>query len=217
MLVVARLRDDAVCPGDPRRPGHADRVADAARTLSAIACDHHLVVVSGGAGRPTLPGLEQALACRQPADRLATVPIRVEIGAADAAEPRSIVELRTLRILVDRGVAVICPADACIPVLRTQAGALRAVEAAIDGDVLTRRLAVELDADALLLLTSGDADRGAINGTGPNVEAVRDFVEAGGWLGAVGPLSKAAEMLRSGPGVVDWGGQRQRHDVVHQP
>ncbi len=207
MLVVVRLGDDAVLPcGAPLGlEEHADRVAEAARHLSAVARDHHLVVTYGFDSRLGPSSLERALACRLPADRLATVPIRVVVGAHDAVGPRSIVELRTFRILVDSGVTVLCPGDACIPVERTPTGALRAVGAFMDGDVVAGRLATELDADALLLLTGGDANGGPAGGTGPRIEALREFVGAGGWLGAVGPLFAAAEMLRSRAGVVEWG------------
>lgn len=206
MLVVVRLGDDAMLPcGAPLGLGeHADRVAEAARHLSAVARDHHLVVTYGFDSRLGPPSLERALACRLPADRLATVPIRVVVGAHDAVGPRSIVELRTFRILVDSGVTVLCPGDACIPV-RTLTGALRAVGAVMDGDVVAGRLATEFDADALLLLIGGDTTGGPAGGTGPKIEALREFVGAGGWLGAVGPLFAAAEMLRSGAGVVEWG------------
>jgi carbamate kinase len=71
--------------------------------------------------------------------------------------PLSIVELPTIRVLVDHGVTVICAGGGGIPVVPTPAGHLCGVEAVVDKDLAAARLAVELDADALLLLTDVDA------------------------------------------------------------
>jgi carbamate kinase len=133
--------------------------------------------------------------------------------------PRSIVELPTIRILVDHGVTVICAGGGGIPVAPATAGHLRGVEAVIDKDLAAARLAVDLDADALLLLTDVDAvyahwgtDRAQplhqttveelralslpAGSMAPKVEAICTFVERGGWLGAIGSLSNAAAILR---------------------
>jgi len=137
--------------------------------------------------------------------------------------PRSIVELATIRILVDRGVTVICAGGGGIPVVPTRAGHLRGVEAVIDKDLAAARLAIELDADALLLLTDVDAVYAGwgtptarplhdtsvdelrtlplpAGSMGPKVEAICAFVEQGGWLGAIGSLSDAASILRGEAG-----------------
>ena len=137
--------------------------------------------------------------------------------------PRSIVELPTLRILVDSGVAVICPGGGGIPVLATPPGPPRSIEAVVDPDLAAARLAIDLDADALLLLTHADAVH-AVTGTGrprplhdtttealrtlfvpdpsmgPKIEAICSFVEQGGWLGAIGSLPDAAAILRGEAG-----------------
>jgi carbamate kinase len=137
--------------------------------------------------------------------------------------PLSIVELPTLRILVDSGVTVLCPGGDGIPVLATPPGPSRSVEALVDPDLAAARLAVDLDADALLMLTDADAiDADAGTGqprhlhdttveglrtlpspdpsTAAKVEAVCSFVEQGGWLGAIGPLSEAPAILRGEAG-----------------
>ena len=68
-------------------------------------------------------------------------------------EPRSIVELETLRLLVGAGVLVVCVGGGGIPVAVDRDGRLRGVEAVIDKDLAAALLARGLGADALLLLT----------------------------------------------------------------
>lgn len=67
-------------------------------------------------------------------------------------QPRRIVELATIRLLVDAGVLVICGGGGGMPVIERR-GVLRGVEAVIDKDLAASLLAAELGADALLLLT----------------------------------------------------------------
>ncbi|MEZ5261132.1 MAG: carbamate kinase [Acidimicrobiales bacterium] len=67
--------------------------------------------------------------------------------------PIGTLELDPLRLLVDAGVTVICAGGGGIPVAYGADGALHGVDAVIDKDLTTARLAVELHADALLLLT----------------------------------------------------------------
>jgi carbamate kinase len=137
--------------------------------------------------------------------------------------PRSIIELPTLRILVDRGVTVICPGGGGIPVLATPPGPPRSVEAVVDPYLAAARLAIDLDADALLLLTDLDVvhpDAGTgqarplrdttvdelrtLTPSDPSlaarIEAICSFVEHGGWLGAIGSLPSAAAILRGEAG-----------------
>jgi carbamate kinase len=135
----------------------------------------------------------------------------------------SIVEVPTLRILVDSGVTVICPGGGGIPVLASPSGPPRSVEAVVDPDLAAGRLAIDLDADALLLLTNADAID-ADTGTGQpwplhdttvdelrtltppdastaaKIEAICAFVDHGGWLGAIGSLPDAAAILRGEAG-----------------
>jgi carbamate kinase len=140
-------------------------------------------------------------------------------------EPKSIVEIDTIRILVDHGVTVTCSGGGGIPVASDGAGGLRGVEAVIDKDLSASLLATTLGADALVLLTDVDAvyDRwgtpeqapiraatptelrslGLPAGSmGPKVEAVCRFVEAGGRFGAIGALDQAADIVRGEAGTV---------------
>jgi len=139
--------------------------------------------------------------------------------------PLRIVEIDTIRILVDHGVTVTCVGGGGIPVVPDGTGGLRGVEAVIDKDLSASLLATALDADALLLLTDVDAvyrDFGgpseqAIRDTtpsalaalvlpagsmGPKARAVCQFVDAGGHLGAIGALEDAAAMLRGDAGTI---------------
>jgi carbamate kinase len=119
--------------------------------------------------------------------------------------PQAIAELGTVRILVDRGVTVLWPVDAALPVVRTPVGVLRRVEAAVDADLAAAQLAVDLDADALLLISSVDAQDEPVGPPEARTEPVRAFIDQGGWLGAIAPLSDAAAVLRGEPDGLAWG------------
>jgi carbamate kinase len=133
-------------------------------------------------------------------------------------EPRRILELATIRLLVDAGVIVICAGGGGIPVVLTPSGGIHGVEGVIDKDLAAALLARELDADALLLLTDVDAvyrnwntstasplrvttarelrqERFAPGSMGPKVEAACRFVEATGGVAGIGRLEDALEIL----------------------
>jgi carbamate kinase len=140
-------------------------------------------------------------------------------------EPRRIIELGTVRLLVAAGVVVVCAGGGGIPVMVTPGGGMRGVEAVIDKDLSAALLAGELGADALLLLTDVAAvwtgwqtpegrpvreaspdrlravsfDPGSM---GPKVEAAIRFVERTGGFAAIGRLEDAAAMLRCEAGTV---------------
>ncbi len=134
-------------------------------------------------------------------------------------EPCSIVELSTIRLLVEAGVLVVCVGGGGIPVLLDDHGCLRGVEAVIDKDRAGALLARDLEADALLLLTDvaaveagrGTPDSrqlGAVSSAelreldldpgsmGPKVEAACRFAEASGGFAGIGALADAAAILR---------------------
>ena len=138
-------------------------------------------------------------------------------------EPQRILELSTIRLLVDAGVLVICTGGGGIPVVIDEAGAIHGVEAVIDKDLAAALLAQQIDADALLMLTDVDAvytDWGTPNAKalaagraaemralplasgsmGPKVEAACRFVESTGALAAIGSLSEAAAVLEGRAG-----------------
>jgi carbamate kinase len=72
-------------------------------------------------------------------------------------EPRRLIELPTIRLLVEAGAVVICAGGGGIPIVISPNGAIHGVEAVIDKDLAAALLATELEADGLLLLTDVDA------------------------------------------------------------
>src|ERR687895_1570106 len=68
-------------------------------------------------------------------------------------DPKEIVEGEAVRTLVDDGAIVIAAGGGGVPVAQTAAGDLRGVPAVVDKDLASALLAVDLDADALLILT----------------------------------------------------------------
>jgi carbamate kinase len=133
-------------------------------------------------------------------------------------EPRSIVELDTIRSLVESAVVVICSGGGGIPIAVDAAGTTRRVEAVVDRDVSATLLAILLDADRLLVLTGAAAARahwdgpqlGQISVAGPSrlrslefppggsgrkAEAACRFVEATGRPAAIGSSADAVGVL----------------------
>jgi len=137
-------------------------------------------------------------------------------------EPQRVIELQTIRILIEAGVLVICAGGGGIPVVLGDHGGLRGIEAVIDKDLSAALLARELAADALLLLTDvpfverdhgtpqatpiravaateidpGEFEQGSM---GPKVRAARRFAEGGG-IAAIGALADAAAILAGDAG-----------------
>ena len=133
-------------------------------------------------------------------------------------EPRTILELGTIRVLVGNCTIVVCVGGGGIPVVRDADGRLRGVEAVIDKDLGSALLARQLAADALLILTDVDgieADFGMPGATlirkttvaelrarsfpagsmGPKVEAACRFVESTGSPAMIGRLDDGVELL----------------------
>jgi carbamate kinase len=139
--------------------------------------------------------------------------------------PRRIVEIDTIKLLVDHDVVVICAGGGGIPVVPAGDGGYRGIEGVIDKDLSAAFLASELRADALLLLTDVDAvyegwgtpEARALRNTdtttlrsldapqgsmGPKIEAVCRFIDWGGSLAAIGGLEDAPALLRGDAGTV---------------
>jgi carbamate kinase len=140
-------------------------------------------------------------------------------------DPQTIVEIDTIRTLVDLGVIVICAGGGGIPVVEDRAGRLHGVEAVIDKDLSAALLALELGADALLLLTDVDgiqldygmpAERRLREATpatlaeldlpagsmGPKAEAARRFVGRGVGVAAIASLENASAALTGTAGTL---------------
>jgi carbamate kinase len=138
--------------------------------------------------------------------------------AVASPAPRRILELESIRKLVDLGHIVICAGGGGIPVAVERDGTLRGLEAVVDKDRTTALLAEGVGADALLLLTDVPGvyeefatarprllravtpeelrarafDSGSM---GPKVEAACRFVERTGRFAAIGALEDAPAVL----------------------
>jgi carbamate kinase len=133
-------------------------------------------------------------------------------------EPRAILELDTIRLLIDAGVLVVCAGGGGIPVTVTAEGAIHGVEAVVDKDRAATLLAEQIGADVLLLLTdvprvvAGWGTAAAVEldevtpaqlrrltfaagSMGPKVDAACRFVERTGGRAAIGALDQAAAIV----------------------
>jgi carbamate kinase len=140
-------------------------------------------------------------------------------------EPIGLLELDMIRVLVSRGVIVVCAGGGGVPVVADGPRRFRGVEAVVDKDLTAALLARAVEASALLLLTDVEA---VIDGygtpqarpirrttprelrarsfpagsMGPKVEAVCRFVEKTGAMAAIGRLDDAAALLDGTAGTI---------------
>jgi carbamate kinase len=140
-------------------------------------------------------------------------------------DPREILEIGVIELLVGQGVITVCAGGGGIPVVAAPDGGHVGVEAVIDKDLAGALLATSLHAEAFLMLTDVDAayaDWGtpaaspirettpdalaeltfAPGSMGPKVEAARRFVLANSGFAAIGALADAARMLRREAGTI---------------
>lgn len=143
-------------------------------------------------------------------------------------EPLEVLETHTLLTLMDAGYVVVAAGGGGIPVIRTDDGRVRGVEAVIDKDLTAAVLARSIHADALVIATDvenavigygtpdarplgevslaemeGYAAQGhfASGSMGPKVEAALRFVRGGGQRSVITALDRITEALES-PGSV---------------
>lgn len=143
-----------------------------------------------------------------------------------APSPERILEADAVRVLLETGAVVVCAGGGGVPVVADQAtGALRGVDAVVDKDLAAARLAEDVKADFLLVLTNvpniyadyGTPDerpvldvtptelRGAHypeESMGPKAEAAARFVENTGRLAAIGALDAAYEIVHGRSGTL---------------
>lgn len=133
-------------------------------------------------------------------------------------QPKRILEMPAIRLLVDAGLLVICVGGGGIPSRVDSTGHHEGIEAVIDKDLSAALLAESLGSDLLLLLTDVNAvkvswgtpaakdllsadpeELRALNlapgSMGPKVEAASRFVEATGHRAAIGALADAAAIV----------------------
>ncbi|MBQ0018179.1 MAG: carbamate kinase [Clostridiales bacterium] len=91
-------------------------------------------------------------------------------------KPKAIVELETIRTLVDAGQIVIASGGGGIPVVRTSENHLSGAAAVIDKDFASELLAEDLDADYLIILTA--VEKAAINFNKPDVKWLDEITPA---------------------------------------
>jgi carbamate kinase len=218
----------------PRRGDRADAVAqrDAAAASEALArvAEEHEVVIAHSFDVRVGGAFALALRHALPDRDVATVLVDTVVGADDPGlldgppvlEPQAIVELHSLRTLIDAGVLVIC-AEGIGTTVAANDGTMRGIEAAIDTDLTAALLARRLDADLLVMLTDIYAvhlgwgrDYESALGTAtpaelrkhsfasasmaPKVEAACRFVEATGRRAAIGELASAVEIVQGEAG-----------------
>jgi carbamate kinase len=121
--------------------------------------------------------------------------------------PQKIMQLPTVRRLVEQGVTVICCGGGGIPVVRSENGAIDGIEAVIDKDRVSALLGLELGAERLFLTTGTDAiyadfhtpERRRLDRL--TVSEVREMAEQGQFpAGSMGPKVEAAIQFVEGGG-----------------
>jgi carbamate kinase len=142
-------------------------------------------------------------------------------------EPQAIVEIEAIRDLIAAGLIVVACGGGGVPVARGAGGQLYGVEAVIDKDLASERLATELGADEILILTDiehvqidyGKPTARAVEhmtvsqgralmeegqfppgSMGPKIEACLRFVANGGRRATVANLGRAMAALRGEAG-----------------
>ncbi|MDZ4267704.1 MAG: carbamate kinase [Mycobacterium sp.] len=138
-------------------------------------------------------------------------------------KPKRIFEIRPIRTLVEQGTIVVCAGGGGIPTMYDEHGHLRGVEAVIDKDLASALLAVQLDADLLVIATDVDGvytDWGTPDQTrlgsvthedlarldlpagsmGPKVQAASDFTLQTGNEAVIGSLNDITRIVEGTAG-----------------
>jgi carbamate kinase len=123
-------------------------------------------------------------------------------------QPQRIVEIEVIRQLIDAGVVVICTGGGGIPVVADENGDLHGVAAVIDKDLASALLALEIEADMLLISTA--VEKVALNYGKPNQQwvdkltlaQVKQYLAEGGHFaeGSMAPKMRAVVKFLDGGG-----------------
>jgi carbamate kinase len=219
-------------PGEAAEADGQSNAEAAAWALARIAAEHDVVITHDSEGGVQYM-LELALRNALPDHDVITVLSQVVVSAGDPAfvapdgipapDPTAIVELRSVRTLMDAGALVICAAGGGFPIVVDRNGTMRGVEAVVDTDLTAALLARRLDVDLLLMLTDVDAvhlgwgfDYESTLGNaspaelrehdfapgsmGPKIEAACRFVEATERRAAIGAVADAVRIVRGAAG-----------------
>jgi carbamate kinase len=121
--------------------------------------------------------------------------------------PKKIVEIGTIKTLWDTTIAITCGGGG-IPVIENEDGSLEGIAAVIDKDLAAERLAEDMDADILMILT--EVEKVSINFNKPNqedlshltIKEAEQFIEEGHFApGSMLPKVLAAvNFAKSRPG-----------------
>ncbi len=145
--------------------------------------------------------------------------------AIASPKPKRIVEIATLKRLIETDVIVICAGGGGVPIVQCECGNFVGIEAVIDKDHASGLLAREIKADALLLLTDIDgvylgwgtdqqqrlatitpaelnAHKFAAGSMAPKVQAAIDFVSPANTFTGIGRLEDAIEILNQHVGTI---------------
>jgi carbamate kinase len=145
--------------------------------------------------------------------------------AIASPRPKRIIEISTIRTIIESGVTLICGGGGGIPVVKYVGGKQLGIEAVIDKDHASGLLAREIKADALLLLTDvdgvyldwGTAQQRKLTSTtprelnthkfaagsmAPKVQAAIDFASLGKTIVGIGRLEDAVEILSQRAGTI---------------
>lgn len=145
--------------------------------------------------------------------------------AVPSPAPRRIRETGAIELLLHASVIVVCTGGGGVPVVVTESGGLRGVEAVVDKDLASALLAEAIDADVLLLLTDVPAvwtrwpmaDGHPIRRTtpsalraftfaagsmAPKVAAACAFVERTRRVAAIGAIDEAQAVLAGDAGTI---------------
>lgn len=138
-------------------------------------------------------------------------------------QPKRILEIEPIRLLLEQGCVVVCGGGGGIPVVRRPDATLEGIAAVIDKDLASSLLARQLDADLLVIATDVDgvyvdwrlpsqrrivrahpaslrAQRFAEGSMAPKIEAACSFVESTAGSAVIGSLDELSEIVEGGGG-----------------
>lgn len=144
-------------------------------------------------------------------------------------EPRQIVDVQTVKVLVDNGFVVVCSGGGGVPSVRDDDGSVHGLPAVIDKDLTAALLGHDVGAHALVIATDVEAamlrfgrpdaepigvvpvsrmrayaaeGQFSSGSMGPKVEAACRFVEEGGMRAVIGRLDQIEAAARGQAGTV---------------